>query len=77
MMNEEEKSWIDRMWTRIKIDWWEVTNLGYVGYLRFAWDWLKFLLGFKKYKPNLFSYSEIDFDLNFDFSKDEKDNGKN
>lgn len=49
---------------RIKFDFWEITNLGIVGYFHFAVDWVKYLLGLSSYKPNLFAYSEIDMDMN-------------
>lgn len=55
--------------TRLKIDWWEVTNLGVVGYFRFARDWAKYLLGISTYRPDWFAYSEVDMDLDIDFDK--------
>ncbi len=57
---------------KVKMDWWEVTNLGIVGYFRYAKDWCKYLLGISNYKPDLFAYSEIDMDMNLDFSKDQE-----
>ena len=59
------------LWTRIKIDWWEFTNLGWVGYIRFGWDWLKYLTGFSNYRPDWFAYGEVDRDMDFDFDKDD------
>lgn len=52
---------------RVKMDWWEITNLGAVGYLRFARDWVKYLLGISKYRPDWFAYSETGMDLDIDF----------
>lgn len=61
----------DMLWLKIKMDWWEITNLGVVGYLRYAMDWCKYLIGISTYRPNIFAYSEIDMDLNIDFNKDD------
>lgn len=58
---------------KVKIDWWEFSNLGIVGYFHFLFDWVKYLIGISNVKPILFSYSEIDMDLDFDFSKDTDD----
>jgi hypothetical protein len=51
------------LWDRIKMDWWEITNLGFIGYVHFAFDWCKYLLGISTYRPDIFAYSEIDMDL--------------
>lgn len=64
---------LDRLLFKIKIDWWEVTHLGLVGYFHFFVDWCKFLLGYSKFRPNRFAYSEIDLDLNIsDLVENEK-----
>lgn len=54
---------LDRFIEKVKIDWWEVTNLGWIGYFRYLIDWVKYLLGISSYRPDLFAYSEIDMDL--------------
>ena len=64
-------SLVERIVARIKTDWWEVTHCGAIGYLLFAFDWIKYLIGVSTYKPDFFAYGEIDRDLNFDFNKDE------
>lgn len=55
--------------SKVKFDWWEISNLGLVGYFHYAKDWVKYLLGISKYRPDLFAYSEIDMDL--DIGEDE------
>ena len=55
---------LDRFLSKVKFDWWEVTNLGLVGYFHYAKDWCKYILGMSKYRPDLFAYSEIDMDMN-------------
>ena len=55
---------LNRFLSKVKFDWWEVTNLGLVGYLRYVKDWLKYIFGKSKYRPDLFAYSEIDMDMN-------------
>ena len=50
---------LERIWSQIKMDWWEITNLGVVGYFHYVIDWGKYLLGISTYKPDLFAYSEI------------------
>ena len=54
---------LDRFIEKVKIDWWEVNNLGWVGYFRYLIDWVKYLLGISSYRPDFFAYSEIDMDL--------------
>lgn len=69
MLKKESVNMLDHLWSKIKFDWWEITNLGIVGYLHFIIDWCKYLLGFSTYRPDFFAYSEIDMDM--DFSEDE------
>ena len=54
----------DSFLSKVKFDWWEVTNLGWVGYYHYAKDWCKYILGMSSYRPDFFAYSEIDMDMN-------------
>ena len=54
---------LERFLSKVKFDWWEVTNLGLVGYFHYIIDWGKYILGMSKYRPDLFAYSEIDMDM--------------
>ena len=50
---------------KLKFDWWEITNLGWIGYFRYVRDWVKYLFGFSAYRPDIFAYSEIHQDMDF------------
>lgn len=54
---------LEHFLSKVKFDWWEVTNLGLVGYFHYIKDWGKYILGMSKYRPDLFAYSEIDMDM--------------
>lgn len=56
---------LDKILIRMKFDWWEVTHCGVIGYVNYIVDCCKYILGMKKFKPNLKSYSEIDMDMDF------------
>ena len=62
----------NRFLSKAKFDWWEFTHLGWIGYVHYLIDWVKYLIGYSSYRPNLFAYSEIDMDLDFEDLNNEK-----
>lgn len=62
---------LERFLSKVKFDWWEVTNLGLVGYFHYIIDWGKYILGMSSYRPDIFAYSEIDMDMDIGEDIDE------
>ena len=53
----------------LEIDYWEICNLGWVGYFRFIRDWFYYLTGVSSYRPQFFAYGEVDRDLDIDLNE--------